>query len=117
MAVIQGVCGSDPDGGPAYDPVTRRLFVPCRDGGIQVIDVGSRRLGPRLEGANGAPIVVGGTLWAATYPDGGLAGFSTTSGRRLQELDPGPLPTFATPTFAGGTLLIGTRTGVVAFGR
>jgi hypothetical protein len=116
VAVIHGVCGSDPDGGPAYDPATRRLFVPCRDGGIQVIDVAARMLGPRLEGANGAPIVVGGTLWAATYPDGGLAGFSTTTGARLQDLDTGPVPTFATPAFAGGTLLLGTRTGVVAFG-
>lgn len=117
VAVIRDVCGSDPDGGPAYDPTTRRLFVPCRGGGIQVIDVAKRMLGPRLPGANGAPIVVGDTVWAAQYPAGGLTGYAVNSGTRQQSLDTGALPTFATPSFAAGTLFIGTRTGVIAFGR
>lgn len=116
VATIRDVCGSDPDGGPAYDPTTGRLFVPCRGGGIQVIDVAKRMLGSRLSGANGAPIVVGDTVWAAQYPTGGLTGYAATSGTRSQTLDTGPLPTFASPSFAGGMLFIGTRTGVVAFG-
>jgi outer membrane protein assembly factor BamB len=116
VAVIHDVCGSDPDGGPAYDAATHRLFVPCRGGGVQVIDVGARMLGPRLPGANGAPIVVGDTLWAAQYPAGGLTGFSIAAGTTVQRLDTGPLPTFASPSYADGMLFIGTRSGVVAFG-
>ncbi|NNC12497.1 PQQ-binding-like beta-propeller repeat protein [Planctomonas sp. JC2975] len=116
VATIAGVCGSDPDGGPAYDAATDRLFVPCRDGGIQVIDVAKRKLGNRLPGANGAPIIVGGTVWAATYPGGGLTAYSARSGQRTQHLTTDQLPTFATPSYAGGMLFLGTRTGVVAFG-
>jgi outer membrane protein assembly factor BamB len=116
VAVVRNVCGSDPDGGPAYDPATQRLFVPCRGGGIQVVDVAGRTLGSRLAGANGAPIVVGDTVWAAQYPAGGLTGFSTRTGAPVQSLDTGPLPTFASPSYAAGMLFIGTRSGVVAFG-
>ncbi|MGN6126705.1 MAG: outer membrane protein assembly factor BamB family protein [Humibacter sp.] len=116
VAEIGGVCGSDPDGGPAFDPVTGRLFVPCRGGGVQVIEVTARALGPVLQGANGAPIVVGGTVWAATYPDGGLTEFSASSGAPMQTLDTGPLPNFATPSFVSGMLFLGTASGVIAFG-
>jgi hypothetical protein len=116
VAEISGVCGSDPDGGPAYDPATQHLFVPCRGGGIQIIDVAARTLGPVLSGANGAPIVVGGTVWAASYPGGGLTEFSTNGGSPLQQLDTGALPNFATPSFAGGMLFLGTASGVIAFG-
>jgi polyvinyl alcohol dehydrogenase (cytochrome) len=116
VAEIPGVCGSDPDGGPVYDAATQRLFVPCRDGGIQVIDVAQRALGSVLSGANSAPIDVGGNLWAATYPGGGLAEFSASSGATLQTLDTGELPNFATPSYADGMLFLGTMTGVTAFG-
>lgn len=116
IAVIRDVCGSDPDGGPAYDSTTHRLFVPCRGGGIQVIDVTGRKLGSRLPGANGAPIVVGDTVWAAQYPGGGLRGYAASSGTPRQSLDTGPVPTFASPSFGGGMLFIGTRTGLIAFG-
>ena len=44
VAAIKGVCGSDPDGGPAYPAATNRLFVPCRDGGIQVINLSNDTL-------------------------------------------------------------------------
>ncbi|GAA4174519.1 hypothetical protein GCM10022287_18540 [Gryllotalpicola koreensis] len=115
-AEVRGVCGSDPDGGPAYDPATKRLFVPCRGGGLQAIDTATWRLGPRFGAANGAPIVVGGTVWATSYPDGGLTEFDAATGKRLQRLDTGPVPNFASPSFAAGTLFLGTRTGVAAFG-
>jgi len=117
VAEVRGVCGSDPDGGPAYDPATKRLFVPCRGGGIQVIETASWKLGPRVSGANSAPLVVGDTVWATTYPDGGLVAFGASSGRGTTHLETGPVPNFATPSFAGGVLLLGTRSGVAAFGR
>jgi outer membrane protein assembly factor BamB len=115
LARIAGVCGSDPDGGPAYDRATDRLFVPCRDGGIQVIEVGKHALGPRLDGANGAPIVVGGTVWATDYEAGRLLAFDARSGRELQRLDTGALPHFASPSSGRGLVLVGTASGVVAF--
>jgi outer membrane protein assembly factor BamB len=115
VAAIRGVCGSDPDGGPAYDAASDRLFVPCRGGGIQIIDVGARKLSGRLGGANSAPIVVGGRVWATSYPGGGLVEFDPASGRALQRLETRVVPNFATPSFAGGMLFLGTRTGVVAF--
>lgn len=115
VASIDGLCGSDPDGGPAYDRATDRLFVPCRGGGIQVVDVGRRALGIRVAGANSAPIVVGRTVWAADYEAGRLLAFDARTGRELQRLDTGPLPHFASPSSGLRLVLLGTQTGVVAF--
>lgn len=115
-ASIPDVCGSDPDGGPAYDAVTNRVFVPCRDGGIQVVDLSTATLGPRLQGANGAPILIGSRLWAAHYPDGSVTEFDTATGARVQSVSAGsPIPNFASPSTALGLLLIGTDSGVTAF--
>lgn len=116
VAAIPDVCGSDPDGGPAYDRADDRLFVPCRDGGIQVVELSSRRLGPLLSGANGAPILVGTRVWAAQYPEGSLTEYDAASGRTLQTVSVGTtLPHFASPSAALGLLLIGTDHGVTAF--
>lgn len=115
VAAVHGVCGSDPDGGPAVDAVTGRVFIPCRDGGIQEVDVAGRRLGPKLDGANSGPILVGGTLWAADYDAGTLTGYDAASGTTLQTVSTGALPHFASPSSADDMLLIGTTTGVRAF--
>ncbi|MGN6743251.1 MAG: outer membrane protein assembly factor BamB family protein, partial [Amnibacterium sp.] len=45
VASIEHVCGSDPDGTPAYDGAAHRMLVPCRGGGIQVVDLAAMRLG------------------------------------------------------------------------
>ncbi|MEO8907061.1 MAG: PQQ-binding-like beta-propeller repeat protein [Microbacteriaceae bacterium] len=116
VASIPGICGSDPDGGPAYDAATRRIFVPCRGGGIQQVDLADGTLGPKLSGANGAPIVIGTELWAAQYPDGTITEFDLATDAPLQTLTAGSaIPTFASPSTALGLLLIGTTTGVTAF--
>lgn len=116
VAAISGVCGSDPDGGPAYDRATDRLFVPCRDGGIQVVDLASRALGPRLAGANGPPIIVGDRLWAVDYPGGTLVCFDVATGRALQTVPVGStVPHFTSPSAALGLVLVGTDHGVAAF--
>lgn len=116
IARIPGVCGSDPDGGPAYDPRTERLFVPCRDGGIQVIDVRHRTLGPRLQGADSAPIVVGGRVWALDHEAGELVGFSASTGAVRQRVAVGQAtPIFTSPSVGDGLLLVATEQGVVAF--
>ncbi|MGT2426359.1 outer membrane protein assembly factor BamB family protein [Amnibacterium kyonggiense] len=115
VAAVAGVCGSDPDGGPAFDAVTGRAWIPCRGGGLQEVDVTGRRLGPRIDGANSAPIVVGGTVWAADDGAGTLSAFDATTGARTQTLQVGALPHFASPSAADGMLFLGTTAGVRAF--
>jgi polyvinyl alcohol dehydrogenase (cytochrome) len=115
VASVPGVCGSDPDGGPAYDAATNRVFVPCRSGGIQVVDIGARTLGPRLSGADSAPILIGNRLWAIDHDAGTLAEFDTATGHRLQNIRVAPsLPIFNSPSTALGLLLVPTGTGVTA---
>ncbi len=116
VTAIPGICGSDPDGGPAYDSATNRMYVACRGGGIDVVNLTTGKVGPKLSGADSAPILVGTNLWAANTPDGTLREFDTTTGAPVQTLQVGPgIPLFNTPTAGLGLLLIGTSTGVAAF--
>jgi polyvinyl alcohol dehydrogenase (cytochrome) len=116
VAAVPGVCGSDPDGGPAYDAASGRVFVPCRRGGLQVVDVRAHRLGPRLDGADSAPVVVGGTVWAVDTGSARLTAFDAATGRLLQQVDVGAdVPVFTSPSAGAGVLLVATTDGVVAF--
>lgn len=116
VAAIPGVCGSDPSGGPAYDPVTRRVFVACRGGGIQVVDVAKRALGPLLQGADSSPIVIGSHLWALDHIGGRLVEYDTATGARQQDVAVGAtVPVFASPSAGLGLLLVPTASGVTAF--
>lgn len=116
IAAIEGVCDSDPDGGPAYDRATGRMFVPCRGGGIQVVDMARYALGPRLDGADSAPIIIGDKVWAADWSTGRLTEFDAASGDVVQSVDVGEdVPIFASPSTGAGLLLLGTTDGVVAF--
>jgi polyvinyl alcohol dehydrogenase (cytochrome) len=114
-AAIKGICGSDPDGGPAYDAATNQIFVPCRGGGIQVIDLTADAAGQVLSGANSAPILIGSNLWAVQYPDGTLTEYDATTGKTLQSLSVGSqVPNFPSPRTGLGLLLVGTKSGVTA---
>jgi polyvinyl alcohol dehydrogenase (cytochrome) len=116
VAAIPRVCGSDPDGGPAYDAATKRIFVPCRDGGIQVVDLARNALGPKLAGADSAPIVIGSTLWALDHSAGTLTAFNAATGRSTQTVPVGAsIPIFTSPSAGLGLLLVATTTGVTAF--
>jgi polyvinyl alcohol dehydrogenase (cytochrome) len=115
VAAIHAICGSDPDGGPAFDAALDTMFVPCRDGGVEKVDLGAGTVGPKLVGANSAPIVVGRDVWAAQYPDGTVTEYDAASGRTVQTLQAGPVPSFASPSAALGLVMIGTDTGVTAF--
>ena len=116
VASIPGVCGSDPDGGPASDAATNRIYVPCRGGGIQELDLTGNTVGQKFPGANAAPLLIGTKLWAVEYPDGRLSQFDTASGARIQNLAVGSsVPHFATPSTAFGMLFLGTDQGVTAF--
>jgi polyvinyl alcohol dehydrogenase (cytochrome) len=114
-AAIKGICGSDPDGGPAYDAATNRIFVPCQQGGIQVIDLTTNKAGQVLSGANASPILIGTSLWAARYRDGTITEYDAASGKTLQSLDVGSsVPNFTSPSYGLGLLLVGTASGVTA---
>ncbi|MBL7487987.1 PQQ-binding-like beta-propeller repeat protein [Frankia sp. AgB1.9] len=115
LAAVRGVCGSNPNGGPAYDPRTRRLFVPCRGDGVQMIDVASHQLLSKLPHGDGPPIVVGPQVWVIDHSNGTLYGYETSTGRLLRSvrLD-AQIPIFDGPSYAAGTLLIPTSTGVTA---
>ena len=116
VTAITGVCGSDPGGGPAYDAATDRIFVPCRGGGIQEVDLGTRSLGPRLSGADSSPTLIGRDLWALDYPSGTVTEWDARTRARLQRIETGEqVANFATPASAFGLLLIPTETGVTAF--
>jgi polyvinyl alcohol dehydrogenase (cytochrome) len=115
-AAVPGVCDSDPDGGAAYDRATDRVFVPCRGGGIQVVELGGHRLGPRLPGADSAPVVLGRTVWALDSGADRLVAFDAASGARRQSMAVGAdVPVFASPSAGAGVLLVGTSDGVTAF--
>lgn len=115
VAAIHGVCGSDPDGGPAYDRATDRIFVPCRGGGIQIVDLATRSLGPRLSGADSAPIVVGADVWAVDHASGIVTEFDAATGATLQSVRLGAdIPIFTSPSVGLGLLLIATSDGVLA---
>ncbi len=116
VAAIHGICGSDPDGGPAYDAATNHIFVPCRDGGIQSVDLANGSVGPLMSGANSAPILIGATVWAAQYPDGTLSEYDARTGALVQTIRASSsVPNFASPSTALGLLFLGTTTGVVAY--
>ena len=114
-AAIAHVCGSDPDGGPAYDRHDNKIFVPCRSGGIQVIHLGARTLGARLSGADSAPVVIGSHLWALDTADSRLAEFDAGSGRRIRSIQiRAGVPIFDSPSTGLGLLLVPTMKGVTA---
>ena len=113
---LPGICGSDPDGGPAYDRSTNRIFIACRDGGIEVVNLTTGAVGPKLSGVDSAPILVGANLWAVNSPTGTLAEVDTATGATKQTLQVhAGIPVFTTPTAGLGLILVGTSTGVTAF--
>jgi polyvinyl alcohol dehydrogenase (cytochrome) len=117
VATVKGICGSDPDGGPAYDASTNQIFVPCRDGGIQTVDLSDNTLGSRLSGANSAPVLIDGDLWALQYPTGVLTQFDVGTGKALQTQSVGSsVANFASPSTNLSLVLVGTTSGVTAFG-
>ncbi|MBO0728440.1 MAG: PQQ-binding-like beta-propeller repeat protein [Acidimicrobiaceae bacterium] len=117
VAPISGtVCGSDPDGGGAFDQATDSVYVPCRNGGIQQVNLSTHAVGWHAGTANGAPIVVNGKLWALAYNGGTLEQLNARTGAVLQSIAVGAqVPTFASPAAADGLILVGTMAGVRAF--
>lgn len=117
QATIRGtVCGSDPDGGSAFDAGLDTLYVPCHDGGIQEIDLARGATGWKAGHANSTPVLAGGRLWALEYPGGTLQELDPSDGTVLYSTSVGAeVPTFASLSVVGGLVLVPTRQGVAAF--
>ncbi len=95
------------------------VFVPCADGLLRV-DVGADgvpRPGWRVPlRASGSPALGGGAVWVPDYGAGTLLALDQTSGRVLAQVATDTLPHFVSPVLSGDRVLIGTGTGVTAFG-
>jgi polyvinyl alcohol dehydrogenase (cytochrome) len=116
LATVKGsVCGSDPDGGAAYDAALDSLYVPCRAGGIQQIDMGDDTVGWHSGSANSTPVLVDGELWALAYPGGTLQEMDPANGRVLYSTKVGAVANFASPSAADGLLLVPLDAGVAAY--
>jgi len=117
VAKVPDVCGSNPDGRLAYDPETNAVYVPCRGGGIQEVDLSSDQLGWKSGGVNSSPILAAGALWALSYPGGTLQALNPTTGAIEQSATVGTTANFATPAYGAGDLVVATADGTVeAFG-
>jgi outer membrane protein assembly factor BamB len=93
------------------------LYVPCADGLRQVrAGPGAQlRLGWQAPGAvSGSPVVGGHTVYSLDPTGGILYALDAGRGTVRTSAPVGPTSRFATPTLAGGLVLIGTLTGVVA---
>ncbi len=93
------------------------VYVPCVDG-LRLVRVGPGArldLGWQAPGAvSGSPVVGGHTVYSLD-PDGGtLYALDADRGTVRTSAPVGQTSRFATPTLAGGLVLVGTLTGVVA---
>jgi hypothetical protein len=81
-----------------------------------VVELDGPELGPRLDGADSAPVVVGGTVWAVDSGKSTLNAFDAATGRRVQSVGIGTdVPVFESPSYGAGLLLVATTKGVTAF--
>ena len=93
------------------------LYVPCTDGLRQVrVGPGARLdLGWQAPAAvSGSPVVGGHTVYSLDPAGGTLYALDADRGTVRTSAPVGQTSRFATPTLAGGLVLVGTLTGVVA---
>jgi outer membrane protein assembly factor BamB len=93
------------------------LYVPCTDGLRQVrVGPGARLdLGWQAPGAvSGSPVVGGHTVYSLDPTGGTLYALDADRGTVRTSAPVGQTSRFATPTLAGGLVLVGTLAGVVA---
>jgi outer membrane protein assembly factor BamB len=109
----KNVCA--PFGGSAVSGQT--VYLPCHDGTRSAtVDPASGTItvgwhGP--DGANGSPVLAGGSVWVVDYDGGLLYLLDPATGEVRSKLAIGTAPHFASPTVARGRGYVGTLTGVV----
>jgi outer membrane protein assembly factor BamB len=93
------------------------LYVPCSDGLRQVRAGPGARLEPGWRAprmVSGSPVVGGRTVYSLDPAGGTLYALDADRGTVRASAPVGKSSRFATPTLAGGLVLVGTLTGVVA---
>jgi outer membrane protein assembly factor BamB len=93
------------------------MYVPCTDGLRQVRVQPGARLEPGWQApaqVSGSPVVGGRTVYSLDPAGGILYALDADRGRVRASVPVGQTSRFATPTLAGGLVLVGTLTGVVA---
>jgi hypothetical protein len=111
--VEQPVCAAF--GGAAA--VGSTMYLPCTDGLRQVQVQPGARLEPGWQapaGVSGSPVVGGHTVYSLDPAGGILYALDADRGSVRTSAPVGQTSRFATPTLAGGLVLVGTLTGVVA---
>ena len=110
------VCGGAMSfGGTAFSGDT--LYQPCSSGveAITVASDGSFSIGWQTSsGANGPPVLGGGSVFTVDTGSGTLDVLNAATGVTQAQISVGAVPDFTSPTLLGGTALVGTRSGVVA---
>ncbi len=93
------------------------VYLPCADG-LRMVEVsagGTIQPGWQARsGANGPPVIGGGSIWSVALGSGQLQALSPSSGALRASIAVGAVPHFASPTLWDGLVLVGTMQGVTA---
>lgn len=109
---VQSVCAAF--GGDAA--IGSQVFVPCTTGlrSLKVSKTGHMTLGWKApSNVQGSPIVGGHTVYALDV-QGVLYALNSSTGAVRATISIGTASRFATPTFSGSTVFVGTLSGIVA---
>jgi len=102
-------------GGTAFSGDT--VYLPCADG-LQAISVTANgsfsSLWQTPYGANGPPVLGGGSVLSVDTSSGTLFAFDAATGALQGQIAVGPVPHFTTPALDGSLALVPTNSGVVA---
>jgi outer membrane protein assembly factor BamB len=95
------------------------VYVPCHDGGIRAVTIGSGGIPQvtwtaRANAAQGSPVTGGGAVWVVDYQGGILYALDPSSGVIRGSVAVGQAPHFSAPALSGGRAYVGTLGGVVS---
>jgi outer membrane protein assembly factor BamB len=91
-------------------------YLPCTDG-LRAVSVSGNTMAIAWHagGLTGPPAYAAGTIYT-TDGSGSVYALNAANGATLGHISVGSLPHFASPSLSGGTVLIGTTSGVTAVG-
>ncbi len=103
-----------PFGGAAVSGAV--AYLPCDDG-LRAVSVSGNTMtiAWHAGGLTGPPVYAAGTIYT-TDGSGAVYALNAATGASLGHISVGSLPHFASPSLSGGTVLIGTTSGVTAVG-
>lgn len=108
------------DGGMAFGATAvagSSLYLPCASGleAISVAPDGHFTISWQTgSGANGPPVLGGGSAFSVDTNTGSLIALAASSGRVVASTQLGSVPHFTSPTLFGSLVLVGTDSGVIA---